>query len=169
MGTAVCSLLDIDLDYFNLLRKPTAALERLLVWARRPVSFVVKRHSHAFARWRRCVRAGSLPVPTHILHVDEHHDMMDEKGRVNIANVMFHAMRVWPECQVHWLVQEAIDSPAMWLSDETWRHVRRRFTRGSSRPRSWPRPDCVSVSSSPEFVNHSLREKLLAVAERFSA
>jgi hypothetical protein len=169
MGAAVCSLLDIDLDYFNLLGNPTAALERMLVWARRPVSFVVRRHNHAFTQWRKRVRSGSLPAPTHILHVDEHHDMMDQKERANISNVMYHAMRAWPECRVHWLVKEAIDSPAMWLSDETWLRIRPRFTCGSRRPRGWPRPDFVSVSSSPEFVNHALRGQLLAVVERFRA
>ena len=53
----------------------------------------------------------------HILHVDEYHDMMDQQ--TNIANFMFHAMRIWPKCQVHWLVQHPIDSPAVWLEDET--------------------------------------------------
>ena len=92
----ICSLLDIDLDYFNLMENPTGALEQLLVWASCPVSFIVERHNQAFARWRRRVRSGSLPIPTHILHVDEHHDMMDQKKQSNIANFMYHAMQHWP-------------------------------------------------------------------------
>ena len=162
-------LLDIDLDYFNLMGDPTGALEQLLIWARCPVAFVVERHNHAFAQWRRRVREGRLPTPSHILHVDEHHDMMDERKRANMANVMYHAMRLWPECRVHWLVQEAIDSPAMWLSDDTWAHLRQRFSHGSCRPRSWPRPDLVSICTSPEFVEEAQRERLLAVVARFIA
>lgn len=164
----MCSILDIDLDYFNLMADPSSALQELLAWAQCPVSFVVERHNQALAGWRRGVRAGRLPTPTHILHVDEHHDMMDERKRINIANLMYHAVRLWPECHVHWLVQEAIDSPAMWLSDETWSRLRPLFSHGCRRPRGWPRPHLVSVSSSPEFVNPGLRGKLLAVVERFS-
>ena len=156
-------LLDIDLDYFNLMEDPTGALAQLLVWARCPVSFIVERHNHAFARWRRRVRAGSLPTPSHILHVDEHHDMMDEKKQANIA------MQLWPECRVHRLVQEAIDSPAMWLSDETWSHIRPRFSHGPGRPKRWLRPDLVSVCTSPEFVEEAQLERLLAVVARFTA
>lgn len=167
--TTTCSLLDIDLDYFNLVGDPTGTLEQLLVWARCPVSFIVERHNHAFARWRRRVRSGSLSTPTHILHVDEHHDMMDEKKQANIANLMYHAMRLWPECRVHWLVQEAIDSPAMWLSDETWSHIRHRFSRGPGRPKGWPRPNLVSVCTSPEFVKDALRKRLLDVVKSFVA
>ncbi len=95
--------------------------------------------------------------------------MMDERARVNISNVMYHAMRIWPKCRVHWLVKEAIDSPDMWLSDETWLRIRHRFARGSRRPQGWPRPDFVSVSSSPRFVERSLGERLLAVVEQFLA
>ena len=122
----VSSVLDIDLDYFNLLPNPASTLEELLAWGRRPISFVVAHHNQALAEWRRRVGVGELPPPTHILHVDEHHDMMDEKTHVNIANLVYHAMRLWPECRVHWLVQEPVDSPAMWLSDETWGRLRRR-------------------------------------------
>jgi hypothetical protein len=90
----VYSILDIDLDYFNQLPEPGVSLELLLNWAGRPVSMVVERHHHAFARWRTKWRTNDI-VPTHILHVDEHHDMMDQRLKTNIANFMFHAMRLW--------------------------------------------------------------------------
>ena len=38
---------------------------------------------------------------------DEHHDMMDEKKTPNIANLLCHAMQIWPEVRVHWLVEHA--------------------------------------------------------------
>jgi hypothetical protein len=100
----VYSILDIDLDYFNRLPEPGVSLEHLLNWAGRPVSIIVERHNRAFARWRTKLRTHDI-VPTHILHVDEHHDMMDQRPQTNIANFMFHAMRIWSQCRVHWLVQ----------------------------------------------------------------
>jgi hypothetical protein len=162
------SILDIDLDYFNLVKNPICHLEELLRWAACPVSFIVDRHNHAFARWKRRTESGSLPIPSHILHVDEHHDMMNERKQSNIANVMYHAMRTWPECRVHWLVQDPIDSPDVWISEETWHSFRQRFTVGPLRPKSWPRPDLVSVCSSPDFVEEQLRADLLNVAQRFT-
>ena len=161
------SILDIYLDYFNGADRPVRRLEQLLRWAETPVSFVVDRHNHAFARWKRRFRLGSIPAPSHILHVDEHHDMMDERMQTNIANLMYHAMRVWPECRVHWVVVDPIDSPAMWLSEETWSSFRTRFTLGPERPRGWPRPNLVSVCTSPAFVESNLREDLLGVVQRF--
>ena len=89
------SILDIDLDYFNLIPDATHHLEQLLTWADCPVSIVVDRHNHAFARWRKRWRSNGI-APSHILHVDEHHDMMDQRQQTNIANFMFHAMRMWP-------------------------------------------------------------------------
>jgi hypothetical protein len=97
--------------------------------------------------------------------VDEHHDMMDERPTTNIANVMYQAMRTWPRCKVHWLVQTPIDSPAMWLTPATWRSLRRRFSRGSTIPPEWPRPDIVSVCTSPEFLPNDLATDLLAVIQ----
>ena len=154
------SILDIDLDYFNLAEDPTAALKDLLAWAGRPVDFIVERHSHVLRRWKRRGAA-----PSHILHVDEHHDMMDEEPATNIANVMCQAMRTWPRCKVHWLVQTPIDSPAMWLTTATWRSLRRRFSRGPKIPPEWPRPDIVSVCTSPEFLPSDLTAGLLAVIQ----
>ena len=161
------SILDIDLDYFNQLHEPGVSLERLLNWAGRPVSMVVKHHNHAFARWRMKWRTHDI-VPSHILHVDEHHDMMDQRPQTNIGNFMFHVMRVWPQCRVHWLVQHPIDSPAMWVEDETWDSFRRRFTHGPHRPIRWPKPDLVSVCTSPSFVSPVVIQELLKVLSRFT-
>ncbi|MGD9974008.1 MAG: UPF0489 family protein, partial [Desulfatirhabdiaceae bacterium] len=92
------SVLDIDLDYFNLAENPTLTFEELLLWAGRPVDFIVEKHSHVLRRWKRRFSAGSSSGPSHILHVDEHHDMMDERPTTNIGNVMYQAMRTWPHC-----------------------------------------------------------------------
>jgi hypothetical protein len=161
------SILDIDLDYFNLSPQPAVSLERLLTWAGRPVSMIVERHNHAFAWWRRKWRTHGIS-PSHILHIDEHHDMMDQRQLTNIGNFMFHAMRMWPQCQVHWLVQHHIDSPAMWLEDETWDLIRPRFSYGPKRPARWPKPDLVTVCTSPEFVSPDVAQGLLKVLSRFS-
>lgn len=161
------SILDIDLDYFNQMAEPALRLEQLLDWAGFPVSVVVERHNQAFARWKTREQTYGI-TPSHILHVDEHHDMMDQRPQTNIANFMFHAMRIWPRCRVHWLVQHPIDSPAMWLEDETWEAFRRRFSRGPHRPARWPQPNLVSVCTSPGFVSQKLREQLLEVVSQFA-
>ena len=160
------SILDIDLDYFNLAKDPLAQFDRLLAWADRPVAFIVERHHEAFARWRSRVRRGALDPPQWTLHVDEHHDMMDEQRRSNVANVMYQAMRAWPTCRVHWQVENPIDSPGMWLSDDTWAALRKRFSSSATRPRRWPKPDLVSICTSPDFVRPSLRDQLLDIAVR---
>lgn len=159
---ASCSILDIDLDYFNLKKAPARRLRELLGWGGRPVGFSVDRHHEALKRWRALVKRGRLAPPTHILHVDEHHDMMDEKPVPNIANFMYHAMRQWPECRVHWLVDEPVDSPATWLNADVWDAVAPRFSQGPRIPRRWPKPDLVSVCTSPAFVSPALRQQLLA-------
>jgi len=162
------SILDIDLDYFNLMPDAAHRLGQLLNWAACPVSMVVERHNHAFARWRKKWQGNGI-TPSHILHVDEHHDMMDQRKQTNIANFMFHAMRLWPQCRVHWLVQHPIDSPGMWLEDETWKSLRRRFSYGPNRPAWWPKPDIVSVCTSPEFVEPNLAAELMEVLSEFMA
>ena len=161
------SILDIDLDYFNQIANPGSCLEHLLSWAACPVSVVVERHNYAFSRWRKSWRTHDV-APTHILHVDEHHDMMDQRQQANIANFMFHAMRMWPQCRVHWLVQHPIDSPALWLENETWESFRRRFSHGPNLPARWPQPDLVSVCTSPGFVSPRLTEELLEVVSQFT-
>ena len=161
------SILDIDLDYFNQIPNAAHHLERLLLWAGRPVSILVDRHNHAYARWRKRWKGNGI-APSHILHVDEHHDMMDQRQQANIGNFMFHAMRIWPHCRVHWLVQYPIDSPAMWLADETWDLFRSRFSHGPHRPIRWPKPDLVSVCTSPDFVVPHLTEELMEVLAGFT-
>lgn len=155
------SILDIDLDYFNDVKDPVVRLKKLLRWAGRPVDLLVERHHQAFARWKSRVRRGTLANPLYILHVDEHHDMMDENRSTNIANFMYHAMRTWPDCRVHWLVEHPVDSPRMWLSDDVWHELSGRFSVGPCRPRGWPKPNLVSVCTSPEFVEDDFRQGLL--------
>jgi hypothetical protein len=160
------SILDIDLDYFNLMPDAAQRLHEMLRWANCSVSIIVKRHNHAFAHWRkRCQEDGI--TPSHILHVDEHHDMMDQRQQTNIGNFMCHAMCLWQGCWVHWLVQEAIDSPSMWLEEETWDLLKHRFSYGPNRPARWPKPHLVSVCTSPEFVASNLTEELMNVLSGF--
>ncbi len=160
------SILDIDLDNFNLLDNPVKRLARLLAWAACPVSFVVERHHQAFRQWTRFTEKGILREPQYILHVDEHHDMMDEKTTPNLANFLYHAMRIWPKVRVHWLVEQAIDSPAMWLSTDAWMLLSTRFTFGAHRPRRWPKPELVSVCTSPEFVAARRRNELMTLIQK---
>lgn len=163
----MCSILDIDLDYFALAAEPVRELSDLLAWAGRPVGVFSERHGDALRRWVRLAASGSIPAPTHILHVDEHHDMMDVKARINDANVMCRAMLAWPSCRVHWLAREPIDSPSLWLPGPFWRTLRRRFSQGASIPAGWQPPDLVSVCTSPEFLPERLREELSALALAF--
>jgi len=160
------SILDIDLDYFNLMPDAANHFRRLLTWADRPMAMVVERHNHAFAQWRNRWRTDGI-APSHILHVDEHHDMMDQRQQANIGNFIFHAMSMWPKCRVHWLVQKAIDSPCMWLEDEMWDSLRRRFSHGRNRPARWPKPDVVSVCTSPDFIAPNLATELMGVLSEF--
>lgn len=157
----MASILDIDLDYFNLVETPVQRLHTLLLWAERPVTLVVDRHHDALRTWRGLVKKGALTPPTHILHVDEHHDMMDEKPNLSISNVMYHAMAEWPNCRVYWMVEERIDGPNIWLECDTWCSMRRRFKVGNELPCKWPKPDLVSICTSPEFVDGKLRQALI--------
>lgn len=159
------SILDIDLDYFNLIEQPVQRLNKLLKWANCPVAFIIENHHKAFARWKDRIRRGSLSSPTHILHVDEHHDMMDERVYPNIANFMYHAMLTWKDCHVHWLVEQRIDSPNRWLNDDTWDSLSPRFSTSAYLPKNWPKPDFVSVCTSPFFINKGLSQKLLKKIE----
>lgn len=161
------SILDIDLDYFNLLENPEQRLHELLKWGDCPIAFVVEKHHKAYSHWKDRVKRGTLAQPSHILHVDEHHDMMDEKSNTNIANFMYHAMRTWENCRVHWMVNSPIDSPEMWLDDAVWRSLFQRFSIGPNRPHGWPKPEIVSICTSPEFVNNDLLRRLLNTAGKF--
>ncbi len=58
-------------------------------------------------------------------------------------------------------------SPEMWLDDDAWVSFSQRFSVGSSRPHGWPKPDIVSICTSPEFVNNDLLHRLLNVAGEF--
>jgi hypothetical protein len=160
-------ILDIDLDYFNLIENPEKRLRELLDWGNRRIAFIVEKHHKAFSRWKDRVKRGTLTPPSHILHVDEHHDMMDQKRNTNIANFMYHAMRTWKSCRVHWLVNHPIDSPEMWLDDDVWISFSQRFSMGSNRPRGWPKPDIVSICTSPEFINDDLLQRLLKTSKEF--
>lgn len=160
------TILDIDLDYFNEVTEPALCLERMLRCSGCYVNILYEKHNHAFTDWKQRFRIHGIP-PTHILHVDEHHDMLNERKQANLGNFMFHAMCLWPACRVHWLVQHPIDSPAVWLEDETWESLRKRFSYGPHMPRRWPEPDIVSVSTSPDFVPPDLAKELLNVVRQF--
>jgi hypothetical protein len=159
----VSSILDIDLDYFNLAGDPVKELRDLLSWADRPVAFVVERHHQALPRWTSRIRRGTLSPPQFILHIDEHHDMMDEKTTPNIGNMMYHAMIRWPDCRVCWMANGRIDDPSQWLTNRTWEMLKRRFRMVDRLPARWPKPDLVSVCTSPEFVEPALLKRLTAV------
>jgi len=160
-------ILDIDLDYFNLIENPEKRFRKLLDWGNQRIAFIVEKHHKAFSRWKDRVKRGALTPPSHILHVDEHHDMMDQKRNTNIANFMYHAMRTWKSCRVHWIVDHPIDSPEMWLDDDVWISFSQRFSMGSNRPRGWPKPDIVSICTSPEFINDDLLQRLLKTSKEF--
>jgi hypothetical protein len=155
------SILDIDLDYFVFLDNPVERLDSLLRWGARPVDFVVEHHHEALARWIVAVKQRLIRAPQFILHVDDHHDLLGERRPIGCGNFLYFAMRRWPRCRVHWLVQHALDSPDMWLSERAWDAVARRFSAGPHRRRDWPKPDLVSVCTSPDFVDEELRRRLL--------
>lgn len=166
--SSMSSILDIDLDYFEFFQDPVARLRKLLKWGDRPVDFTAEKHHRFLKQWKALVKRGAMSAPTHILHVDQHHDMMDQRATPNIANFMYHVMRHWPECQLHWVVDRAIDSPDMWIEDDEWEVLAPRFSFGPHKPRGWPKPDTVSVCSSPEFVNTSMQNALLKCSGEFN-
>jgi len=57
------SILDIDLDYFGLVKEPVQRLRKLLSWAECPVSVVVDEHHHVLREWRRLIARGELVEP----------------------------------------------------------------------------------------------------------
>jgi hypothetical protein len=161
------SILDIDLDYFGLLDDPLGRLDELLTWANRPVDCVVEHHHKSLEYWIRALRQRSLTVPRFILHVDEHHDMLGERKPIGFGNFLYFAMQRWPQCHVHWLVEEPIDSPEMWLSDEAWESVADRFTIGTYRNPEWPQPDIATVCTSPGFLDKALSRQLVERVQDF--
>ena len=159
-------ILDIDLDYFGLVEQPIAELEKLLMWAGRPADVIVQHHHEAYARWKGMVRARILQAPGLIIHVDEHHDMMSERPPANFGNFVYFAMRHWPDCRVIWVTPQPIDDPRMWLSEGAWEEVAPRFAWARGFSRRWPKPDVLSVCTSPDFVDPDLSAKLLARVRR---
>lgn len=105
-GNPMTSILDIDLDYFNLFDEPLDRLNELLDWANRPVDKVVDHHHKSFKYWRQALAKRSLAAPQFILHVDKHHDMLGETKPVQFGNFLYFAMRQWPDCRVHWQVTD---------------------------------------------------------------
>jgi len=165
----VSSILDIDLDYFNLIENPEQRFHDLLDWGNCPIAFIVEKHHKAYSRWKDRVKRGTLTEPSHILHIDEHHDMMDQKQNANIANFIYHAMRTWKNCRVHWMVNLPIDSPEMWLDDDVWKSFSQRFSIGSRLPHQWPKPDLVSICTSTDFISYDLLQGLSRRANQFMA
>ena len=155
------SILDIDLDYFNLVSDPIMALSEMLACANRPIDVLSDNHADAIYRWIKLVASGKLSFPTHILHADEHHDMMDQKNTINSANIMYHAMSRWPKCRVYWMAKNSIDTPAMWLDNDVWKQLRTRFHMGKQRPQKWPAPVFLSVTISADFLRPNLKAALM--------
>jgi hypothetical protein len=85
------SILDIDMDYFNLLDDPLDRLNELLDWAKRPVDKVVDHHHKSLEYWKQALSKRSLAAPQFILHVDEHHDMLGETRPIQFGNFLYFA------------------------------------------------------------------------------
>ena len=156
-------ILDIDLDYFECVAEPEAALTALLAWAGRPVDLVVEQHHHALYWWERVIAERRLVAPSTILHVDEHHDLLHDGPRITAANFMVAAMQQWPSCQVLWVLPDPIDWPDLWLEEETWQRIGPRFRWAPTLPDGTPTPDLVTVCTSPGFLPDALTQRLLAV------
>ena len=154
-------ILDIDLDYFPLFEEPVCRLDEVLEWAERPVDFIVDEHHKVMKPWVAAIKNNVIETPTFVLHVDEHHDMLSEHRPVQSGNFIYFVLRRWKNCHVHWLTTAPIDYPDAWLSDEAWQSVRARFSSGSRLNATWPKPDLVSVCTSPGFVESSLARRLL--------
>jgi hypothetical protein len=161
-------ILDIDLDYFQFIDEPLKRLNELLVSADRPVDHIVTHHHQALGLWTEAIEKGVIDTPHFILHVDEHHDMLCERPPINAGNFLYFAMRRWPRCRVHWLVDLKIDSPQQWLPEDKWKPLSRRFTSGNRLCSRWPTPDLVTVCTSPGFIDKALCKRLLGVAGKAS-
>jgi hypothetical protein len=161
----VSFILDIDLDYFDLLPKPLERLNEMLTWSGRPVDAIVQHHHQAFEHWIEAVRVRRIAAPDLILHVDAHHDMLGDRRPVGPGNFLYFAMRRWPRCRVRWLTDLRIDSPDMWLSEGAWRSVTARFRCVGRFTATARKPDLVTVCTSPGFANAAMRRPLLEVAK----
>ena len=63
----MCSILDIDLDYFNLIENPAQRLHDIIALVERPVDFYVEKHHSVLKKWKTIIENRSLPAPSHIL------------------------------------------------------------------------------------------------------
>ena len=154
-------ILDIDLDYFPLFKDPIGRFDKILSWAARPVDLIVDLHHKALTQWSEVIEKGIIESPIFILHVDEHHDMLSETPPIQYGNFIYFAMLQWPDCQVHWLTKDPIDHPDMWISEKAWKLVAERFTFGRCIKPSWPKPDLVTISTSPGYIDEKLSKTLL--------
>jgi hypothetical protein len=53
----------------------------------------------------------------------------------------------------------------MWLDNDVWLSFSPRFSVGSNRPHGWPKPDIVSICTSPDFISNDLLQRLLKTTE----
>ena len=162
-GYVVTCILDIDLDYFNLSPDPAEELRTLLAWAGRPVDLIVEQHHHAFYWWERIITKKGLATPSTVIHVDEHHDLLNDAPRINAANFMVTVMQQWPTCEVLWVMPEPIDWPDLWLEEETWELISSRFRWVAVLPDDAPVPDLITICTSPGFLPDGLTQRLLAI------
>jgi hypothetical protein len=114
------------------------------------------------------VTAHLVGRPHLLIHADEHHDMLSERQPANCANFVYFAMRHWPDRRVVWVTPQPIDYPDIWLSDDSREAVSSRFECAKRFRWRWPKPDVVSVCTSPDFIDASLSEKLLEGIEDFA-
>ena len=156
-------ILDIDLDYFSFFQKPKNELKHILSWAFCPVDTIVKYHHESYTRWNQMITAGIIGPPKLIIHVDEHHDMFSDKLPVNSSNFIYFAMKKWSNCRVIWVIPQPIDNPRMWLSDRSWSSVSSRFKCSPMFNSEWPKPDLITVSKSPDFIDNNLSQYLLQI------
>jgi len=56
---------------------------------------------------------------------------------------------------------QPIDYPDMWLSAEAWDTVSSRFSHFKRFRQQWPKPDLVSVCTSPGFIDERLSQRLV--------
>jgi len=54
------SILDIDLDYFNLIKDPEQRVLDLLDWGDFAIAFIVEKHHKVLPRWKDRVKRRTL-------------------------------------------------------------------------------------------------------------
>jgi hypothetical protein len=155
-------ILDIDLDYFVVLKQPVREFKKILGWASHPIDHLVDHHHQSYKHWLQMMARGTLTHPRLIVHIDDHHDMFSDKPPVNSGNFIYFALRRFPQCHVIWVAPDPIDYPDMWLSHSAWASVSQRFECSTKLDRHLPKPDVVSVCRSPAFVEKNLGKALLS-------